>query len=159
MSNTRNALVEWKVRCGLTSFAHHRVQAKYHKRHVHLGIALMACTTITGTSSFAKLGEAEAAIGALIVILTLIAGILAGVQTFLDYKSVGEQHKNAASGWEDLRWKIETILASTPEDQDVAEAKLTEVSDVATKLRRQSPTIHNDYWDEAKDAFEASSIE
>ena len=159
MSNTRNVLVEWKLRCGLTSFAHHRVQARYYKRHVRLGIALMICTTATGTSSFAELGESQAYINALIVVLTLSAGILAGVQTFLDYKSLGEQHKTAASGWEGLRWQIESILASTPQDQDVVEGELMQVSESATELRKQSPTIHNGYWDEAKKAFVPRSIE
>lgn len=159
MSNTRDALVQWKQRCGLTSFAHHRVQAKYDKRHIRLGVSLMICTTAMGTSSFAELGESQPVVGALIVVLTISAGILAGIQTFLDYKTVGEKHKVAASGWEDLRWEIESVLASTPEDRDIARTELTKVNEAAKKLRKQSPTIHNDHWDEAKSVFEASPIE
>ncbi len=157
MSKSREALAAWKRRCGLTSFAHHRVQAKYHKRHLQLGVALMACTTLTGTSSFVKLMDTEN-MGALIVVFTLLAGILAGVQTFLDYKSMGESHKAAASGWEDLRWQIERILVSTPEDQDVKPGELKVVEDSASKLRKQSPTIHNDHWNEAEKDFEPSAI-
>ena len=40
MSTARNALGDWKRRCGMTSFAHHRVQARYDKRHTYLGIII-----------------------------------------------------------------------------------------------------------------------
>ena len=97
--------------------------------------------------------------GALIVVFTLLAGILAGIQTFLDYKSMGEAHKVAASGWEDLRWQIERIIVSTPDGQDIDSGQLNVVEETASKLRKQSPTIHNDHWDEAEKAFEPSKID
>lgn len=78
--------------------------------------------------------------GALIVIFTLLAGILAGVQTFLDYKSMGESHKVAASGWEDLRWQIERIIVTTPDGQDIDARELNAVEEAASKA---SQTIAN----------------
>ena len=159
MSTARDALTDWKGRCGLTSFAHHRVQAKYDKRHTMLGILLMICTTATGTSSFIKLGESQEMVSALIIIFTLTAGVLAGIQTFLDFKTLGEQHKVAASLWEALRWKAERILATTQLEETVEGGVLETFEKEVEEARKQSPTIHNDHWDEAAGAFKPSTIE
>lgn len=159
MSATREALAEWKKRCGLTSFAHHRVQAKYAKRHVTLGILLLICTTATGTSSFVKLGDSDAIISTLIIVFTLASGVLAGIQTFLDYKTLGEEHKLAASTWEALRWRAERLLATTGEQNDIDPEELQIFENDAKEARKQSPTIHNDFWDEAAGEFYPSKID
>lgn len=159
MSHSREALTEWKKRCGLTSFVHHRVQAKYAKRHVTLGISLLICTTATGTSSFVKLGESDALISTLIIVFTLTSGVLAGIQTFLDYKTLGEEHKAAASTWEALRWRAERLLATTPEQDHIDTEELQTFENDVKEARKQSPTIHNDFWDEAAAEFQPSKID
>lgn len=159
MTTTREAFIDWKRRSGMTSFAHHRVQAIYHSRHITLGVLLMIATTVTGSSSFIELGESQPVLNIFIILFTISAGVLAGIQTFLDYKTLGEQHKSAASGWEDLRWYIETIIAQTPDDEDIPNDELSKVQDMASRLRKQSPTIHNKYWDNARKMFEPSPID
>jgi hypothetical protein len=116
-----------------------------------LGIPVVVLSAIVGTSLFASVSGGGVAVGVRIAAgtVSLIAGVLASIQTFLRFGARAEQHRIAAERWAAVRREIEKARA-LPADQvgdtkqllDDIKARMDEAAD-------KSPAIGKRRWDRA----------
>jgi hypothetical protein len=79
-------------------------------------VPVVALTTAVGTSVFATLEhQVNTALRLLVGIISVIAAVLASLQTFLRFGERSEKHRAAAEAWSSLRREIDEMVALHPD--------------------------------------------
>ena len=104
---------QWMNGVSIGHVAHQRAAAHYRRLHGALGIPATIFSVIVGTSVFAALAATEQK-GLLLVAgaTSILAAVLSGLQTFLDYGGLASEHQAAAGGYGRLRRRIEESIVT-----------------------------------------------
>jgi hypothetical protein len=140
------------------SNAHYDMAEIYRLRHRRFGIVVVAVTSIAGAAalvSLAKLAnpsfENLTKIG--IALLSLLATVLAALQTFLGFSDLQNQHKRSGDGYSIARREIESLVMKYPNATGVTGEKGTNEFDSVKKilddLDNTSPTIPDTVYNRA----------
>lgn len=142
---TRALLDDWHFRVTRAQFGHQMSAEQTRGRHLLLGIPIVILTTIVGTGAFAAINEStsnfwKVAAGT----VSILAAILASVQTFLGFGERSDRHRVAATRYANTRRSIE--LALTSHD---AEAVLF-IKGEMDRIGGASPQIDRRTWEDAR---------
>lgn len=108
----KELLKEWQLRATAAQLGHQTRSQRSRTLTLLLGIPVVALTTIVGTSVFAALSETPSRTAKILAgTVTILAAVLAAVQTFLAYAQVTENHRVAATRYATARRHIELALA------------------------------------------------
>src|SRR4029077_3568366 len=104
---TESLLLDWHFRVTRAQFGHQLSADKTRWRHLALGIPVVISTTVVGTAAFAAINNStsnfwKVAAGT----VSILAAILAAVQTFLGYGERSDQHRSAATRYASTRRSI-----------------------------------------------------
>jgi hypothetical protein len=107
----KEMLTSWHLRATAAQFGYQTKAQRSRKANLLLGIPVVALTTIVGTSVFVALTkdpseEAKFLAGT----VTILAAVLAAIQTFLAYAQVTENNRVAASRYAMIRRHIELAI-------------------------------------------------
>jgi hypothetical protein len=143
-------LDDWDKRAAASSEAHYALAGRLAGRNIRLGVPVVALTTIIGTSVFATLQEDVTVVGRLAVgVVSVLAAVLASVQTFLRFAERSEQHRAAAEAWAAIRREIRQKRALHPE-YEAARGDPNMYLDGLRKridhVSRQSPEMGEKIW-------------
>lgn len=109
-------LEDWDKRAAASSEAHYALAGRLAGRNIQLGLPVVVLTTIIGTSVFATLQEEVSTSWRIAVgVISVVAAVLASVQTFLRFAERAEQHRAAAENWAAIRREIAQKRALHPE--------------------------------------------
>ena len=107
-------LTDWHRRISRFQRAHTRTAALFEKRYIWNGVSIIALTLIAAVLAWADNNYFKLTASG----ISVIAAVLAGVQTFLRYPQRAERHKNAGAEFGSLRRLIEQQIASNSVDSD-----------------------------------------
>jgi conflict system pore-forming effector with SLATT domain len=109
-------LLDWERRSAAAAEVHFQTAEYLGRWNLFLGIPVVVLSAIVGTGVFATL-QRDVNIGIRIAagVTSVIAAVLASVQTFLRFGARAEQHRVAAERWSAIRREIEKALALPPE--------------------------------------------
>jgi hypothetical protein len=144
-------LKQWLKGLRIFHAAHFRAATFYARLGRLLGVPVVALTTIVGTTIFTTMAEAQddwLKIGA--GVLSLLAAILAGVQTFLDYSGRAQRHHHAGVEFGSLRREVEEFLAFSRNDQEIEEF-MKKTRTRWDTLVEASPDVSQKIYDKAKE--------
>ena len=113
-------LTEWLHGIRIDHVTHSRAAAWCTRMGRILGIPVVVFAVVVGTTIFATLTESpNVSLRVAAGLLSMLAAVLSGVQTFLDYSGRAQQHHQAAVGYSRLRKEVEEFLSfdSQPDDQ------------------------------------------
>lgn len=145
-------LKHWHRHTSAAQHAHYLLAARLRRANLWIGIPAVVVSAVVGTSLFATLADTE---GTLIVStglrvaigsLSVIAAVLAAVQTFLGFAKRAEQHVQAADWYAAIRRKIEETLTFRPEDRGDPRKVLDDVRSEMNKASQTYPEIGEDVW-------------
>jgi len=109
-------LRDWARRAGASSDAHYELASRLSRANIRFGVPVIALTTAVGTSVFATLQhQVNTALRVLVGITSVIAAVLASLQTFLRFGERSEKHRAAAEAWASLRREIDEMVALHPD--------------------------------------------
>jgi hypothetical protein len=148
---------QWGKGIRIAQIAHLRAAAYYQRMHQLLGIPVTVLTAVVGTSIFASMGESEK--NALLIaagIISALAAILSGVQTFLNFSELAVKHQLAGTKYGKLRRRVDEIMA-VGYTADGFEALLHEVREEWNRIEEESPTVAQRYIDSAMAAVGSHS--
>src|SRR5919197_2648456 len=107
-------LKDWRQRMAAASEAHYKLASGLRRKNLMLGIPVVICSSVVGTSLFATLTDPKAAIPPTFKIaigsISLVAAILAALQTFLRFGERAEKHVVAADWYAAVRRDIDQLL-------------------------------------------------
>lgn len=147
---TETLLEEWATRTAIAKTAHFQLVELYRRRYTELGIPVVVLSSIVGTGLFATLSEDAVSrplrFGA--GVISVLAAVVAGLQTFLRYGERAEKHMVAADWYAALNRRINQLLALSPDLRPEATKCLDEVRKEMARIGQQSPEIGQKRWDE-----------
>jgi hypothetical protein len=107
----REMLTDWHLRATAAQFGHQTKAQRGRRANLLLGIPVVGLTTIVGTSVFSALTkDPPVEVKILAGTLTILAAVLAAIQTFLAYAQVTENNRVAASRYAMIRRHIELAI-------------------------------------------------
>ena len=112
-SSTEELLQDWYRRARENQFAHYEAIKPLSSGNYKLGIPVAILSGLVGTSIFATLETDQADISLRIVfgIISILAAVLASLQTFLRLSERAEKHRAVAVRYGALRRELETAIA------------------------------------------------
>jgi len=147
-------LREWEERAAVSQDAHYVRATRLGRYNLLFGIPVVVLTAIVGTSVFATLQE-QVATGWQIAVggVSVLAGVLASLQTFLRFQERAEKHRAAAELWAAIRREIDQMLALHPEylaERSDPKAYLDQLRGRMGEVSAQSPAIGDKDWAKAQ---------
>ena len=118
--DSQEIISRWHRGMRILELGHHTAAAHFTRRQRLLGIPVVIVSTVVGTTVFATISSSpHPAAQILVGILSVTAGILSSLQTFLNFPELAEKHKIAAVKYGGLRREIEQVgtFASSGSDQ------------------------------------------
>jgi hypothetical protein len=142
MPTLREVLDDWYERVSATQRAHYLSADHFARKSYWLGIPVIGLTTLVGTSVFATLQKTpEPWLQITVGLASVLAAILASLQTFLGYSQRAEKHRVAGAKYGALGRELEALRASTKAESDEVIAELRKRLDA---MALESP--NNPLW-------------
>lgn len=144
-------LRDWELRATASSDAHYDLATRLSNSNIRFGVPVVVLTTIVGTSVFATLSRTHVNTGLQVAVgmLSVLAAVLASLQTFLRFGERAEKHRTAAEHWASIRREIDeklalhpTYLASRGDPQDYLDDLRRRMDQIA----QQSPELGVAGW-------------
>ena len=106
--NVFELLGGWNERAQGAQRTHAVTAQRFERLHWILGVPVVVLTAVAGTSVFAALGQ-EVSLSARIAVaaVSILAAVLAALQTFLRYSERAESHRRSAAGFASFRRELE----------------------------------------------------
>jgi hypothetical protein len=142
-------LEQWLNGIKIDHVAHLRAAAYYKRANRLLGIPATILAIIIGTSIYGVLSSSNNPQILLFVgAVSILAAVLSGLQTFLNYPELAQKHQTAGAKFGRLRRRVEEIL-SIKREPDQLESVLTEVRLAWDQLIEESPDVPQRFHDQA----------
>ncbi|OGS92367.1 MAG: hypothetical protein A2061_05145 [Gallionellales bacterium GWA2_59_43] len=144
-----NILDEWNRRATRAGWAQGQAAAFCAFWHITLGIPLVVCTVVVGALANNNSGGAS-----VIATLSIIAAILAGLQTFLNLSERSQLHKRSGSAYSNVRRSIEELVAMPPESLHDLDATMKKIRETFDTLAETTPNVPGFIWRRAYKKYE-----
>ena len=141
-------LEEWHRRVYAAQSAYYLVAERLRRRHYYLGIPTVILASVTGTTIFAEVGHGELSIpvrlGAASV--SILAAVLAGLQTFLRPAQGATEHGFAGDWFAAIRRDIEQLQALPPELRGDPKVCLNSIRQEMNRAGQKAPELDESLW-------------
>jgi len=143
-------LRDWERRAAAAAEVHFHTAEYLSRWNIFLGIPVVTLSAIVGTATFATLAH-DVNVGIRIAAgtLSVIAAVLASVQTFLRFGARAEQHRVAAERWAAIRREIEKVRALPPKLVGDPKQLLDDVNARMDEAAEKSPAMPDRRWKQA----------
>ena len=144
-------LFDWECRCAAAEEVHFDVAEELSRRNLFLGIPVVVLSAIVGTSLFASVSGDGVDVWIRIAAgtVSLIAGVLASIQTFLRFGARAEQHRVAAERWAAVKREIEKVRALPAEQVGDANELLDDIKTRMDQAADKAPPMPKRRWNRA----------
>lgn len=137
----------WRFRMHRVQLAHYECARHFERLHLWLGLPAVALSTLVGTTVFASLSKVtDISLQITVGLLSVVAAVLTGLQTFLRYSELAEKHRLAGARFANLKHRIELLTAFPPATETEYNSSLHGVEEVWSKLREESPMLPGRIW-------------
>lgn len=147
-SHLEGLLSDWRTRAWAAQIAHYRVASRLRGYNVWLGLPVVIFTTAVGTSLFATLNQPDLDLWLRVTVgsISVVAAILAGIQTFLSFAKRADQHAVAADWYASIRRKIEQQVNTPRKGRSDPKKFLDEVRKDMNTVGSQFPEVGERMW-------------
>jgi hypothetical protein len=130
--------------------AHYAIATRLVRYNIWFGIPVVALATLVGTSVFATLQkDVRTDLRILVGFVSVLAAVLASLQTFLRFQERGEKHRAAAEHWSQIRRETKQMLALHPDylaERSDPKTYLDALREKMGRVSAQSPEIGERDW-------------
>jgi hypothetical protein len=140
-------IAQWHFRNHRVQLAHYESARRFERLHLWLGLPAIAFSTLVGTTVFATLSKTtDLMVQVTIGLLSVLAAVLMGLQTFLKYSELAEKHRMAGAKFANLKHRIELLATLPPTTDSELREALAAIEESWSKLREESPTLPTQVW-------------
>ena len=151
-------LERWAARAAAAQHAHYFLTSRLRRANLLVGIPVVALTAIVSTSLFATLASDQNHVPVGLqwaaAAISLLAGALAAVQTFLRLSQRAEQHMSAGDWFSAIRRDIEVLLAAPDEERENPQDVLNALRRDLNTAIQKAPEIGEALWHRFARAYE-----
>ena len=159
-AETERVLMDWYRRARESQFAHYTAASRYAVLARLLGIPSVVLSAVAGTALFATLQKETASFDLRLTLglISVLAGVLAALQTFLGYGERADRHRAAGSAYGAVRREIEQYHAVPPRTAEAVEAVMNRLRQRLDAIAERAPDVPDRTWDRAwKKASQSAS--
>jgi hypothetical protein len=138
-------LKEWHKRVYAAQSAHYASADWFRKCNYLIGVPAIVFSSIVGTAIFAGL-EKDSPRALWVASASILAAVLAGLQTFLRFSERSSKHATAAVWYSAIRRDIEEILHLPIESRGRAKDCLDKVRKEMNRVAQDSPELSVRFW-------------
>jgi len=156
-----NLLRNWQQRSTVAEHAYYSKAERLRVWNYLLGIPVVIVTGVVGTAVFASLGrsttvsaQAKVAIGA----VTILAAVLAGVQTFTKLGEAAQQNGIAGDWYASIRRDIDQALSLPPALRDPPKDVVDGIRKEMNKASQKSPELGERWWGPFAKAYDVDDL-
>jgi hypothetical protein len=142
-------LHRWLKRVRESAFAHYVAEEKYSRLRLIIGVPAAFMSAIVGTSVFAALDSnsgLDTRVKIIVGVMSILAAVLTGLQTFLRFSERAEQHRKIATEFGILRRYIEANLTA---NKPVSDQLVDDIRKRIDDLTKSAPNVPPNVWDKA----------
>lgn len=140
-------LRQWNNGIKIAQIAHSRAAAYYKVRGRMLGVPVTILTLVIGTSLFVSLTSAKNERLLLVVgVISMLAAVLSGLQTFLNYDVLAIDHRAAANKYGQLRRRVDEITTFTQDSEDLRKT-VAAIRAAWEQIEEESPDVPQRFHD------------
>lgn len=154
-------LMVWYRRARESQFAHYRSASRYAFLARLLGIPSVVLSAVAGTALFATLQKETTSFDLRLALglISVLAGVLAALQTFLGLGARADRHRAAGSAYGAVRREIEQYHAvPPPRTAEAVKAVMNRLRERLDAIAEKAPDVPDRTWDKAwKKASETAS--
>lgn len=142
-----NLITDWFRRVRENQFIHYACGNHFSRLNYWLGVPTIALTTMVGTAVFTSLdNQAIGNYKIIIGIISILASVLAALQTFLGYSQRAEKHRLTASGYAAIRRELELLKTSPIQDTGELTNKLESIKIHLDHLAESAQEVPGKIW-------------
>jgi hypothetical protein len=138
-------LEDWRKRAYAAQSAHYAASDVCRRLNYFLGIPAVVFSSIVGTAIFAGLDH-DSPKTDLVACVSILAAVLAGLQTFLRFPERAAQHATAADWYSAIRRDIEQILHLPVESRGKAKDCLDRIRKEMNRVGQDAPELTVRSW-------------
>jgi hypothetical protein len=138
-------LVDWRQRVYAAQSAHYASADRFRGLNYLVGVPAVIFSSVVGTAIFAGL-EKNSPKAPLVALASILAAVLAGLQTFLRFSERAAQHATAADWYSAIRRDIEQILHLPVKFRGKAKDCLDEVRKEMNRAAQDAPELNTRFW-------------
>lgn len=151
-AEAERVLGDWYRRARESQFAHYAAASRYAALARLLGVPSVALSAAAGTALFASLQKETASVDLRLALglVSVLAGVLAALQTFLGFGERADRHRAAGSAYGSVRREIEQVRALPPRAAESVEAMLNRVRGRLDAIAEKAPDVPEGTWSKAQ---------
>ncbi len=139
-------LQDWHKRVYAAQTAYYDEAERFRHRNYQLGIPVIVVSSVVGTAVFAGLGKEGGSLKWFLGSVSIIAAVLASLQTFFKFGENATLHGAAADWYAAIRRDIEELLALPPEMRGKPKSCLDSIRKEMNKAGQKSPELSERLW-------------
>lgn len=149
----------WYRRARESQFAHYNAASRYGALARFLGVPTVILSAATGTALFATLQKNESSTTLRLVLgfASLIAAVLAALQTFLGFSQRADKHRVAASAYGSIRREIEQHQTLPPPSAPELVRTIERLRGRLDEVSASAPDVPTRSWRQAQAAVAETS--
>jgi hypothetical protein len=120
----------------------------YLRANYFLAVPVIVITTVLGTAAFASLQTQVASLGVKLSVgvLSIVAAVLAALQTHFKYSQRAEKLKNLGARYGDIRREIEEVLSLPVADSSAASKILDDIRKKFDAVASEGDLVSSRVW-------------
>ena len=138
-------LQDWRSRVYAAQSAYYEMAERLHRQNYLLGIPVIIVSSVVGTAVFADWGK-EGLFKWMVGSVSIVAAILASLQTFLKFGESATLHGAAADWFAAIRRDIDEVLALPSELRGHPKHTLDSIRQEINKAGQKSPELSERLW-------------
>jgi hypothetical protein len=144
----KELLSSWLRAAALNEAAQYAACKWFGRLHYYVGIPVVVFSTSVASSVFSKAEDAASSKEHVVLgVISVLAAVLAGIQTFLGLSERSEKHRAAGASFADIGYEIEQCLACDLERRADAEAVLDSIRTRIGMMIEQAPAVPEHLWE------------
>lgn len=133
-------LTGWLIHSHKARDRHDEASRRYAKGQFALGIPSLIVSTVVGTSVFAALSSKE--VPALwVALLSIVAAVLAALQTFMDFGGRSDKHRNAAVKYKSSIRLLEEAIVELRQGKELTKDEIDAMRTLIDGLEEGAPVV------------------
>jgi hypothetical protein len=135
-------LQKWYMRAYQSQFTHYRCVNFFSALNLLLGIPAIVLAMTVGTAVFVSLErETSGYVKIVFGLISIMAGVLSILQTFLRYSERSEKHRTTSARYGAIRRRLEYIWTLAPDDKEEISNILAGINKELDHLAESSPEV------------------
>lgn len=140
-------LLHWNRNAKRSQAGHYEAYHYYSKFNLYLGVPIVVLSTLVGTNVFANLKNTLSSEWMIITgLLSLLAAILAALQTFLGFSEKASKHADYAAEYGSIRREFQEARIRLVNVEKDFETILQPMRDKLERLAKYSPKPPRKIW-------------